>query len=71
MLDELPPHRAILGPMPKLDPGFMCDLFSATPNNLSVSLGLLLANSLIPFWQAPDTLDELPMHSWRVPNRIV
>ncbi|RZS00822.1 hypothetical protein BHM03_00030595 [Ensete ventricosum] len=46
-------------------------LFSATPDNLPVSLGLLLANSLVPSWQAPDTLGELATHSWRVPNRIV
>ncbi|RWV80357.1 hypothetical protein GW17_00058389 [Ensete ventricosum] len=45
-------------------------LFSATPDNLPMSLGLLLANSLTPSWQTLDTFGELPMHSWRVPNRI-
>ncbi|RZR79604.1 hypothetical protein BHM03_00005351 [Ensete ventricosum] len=44
--------------------------FSAIPNNLSASLGLLLANSLALSYQTPDTLGELPTHSWRVPNRI-
>ncbi|RZR84493.1 hypothetical protein BHM03_00011344 [Ensete ventricosum] len=33
-------------------------------------LDLLLANSLAPSWQTPDTLGELPTHSWRVPKRI-
>ncbi|RWV94041.1 hypothetical protein GW17_00043458 [Ensete ventricosum] len=32
---------------------------------------LLLANSLVPSWQTPDTLDELPMHFKQVLNRIV
>ncbi|RWV77291.1 hypothetical protein GW17_00061899 [Ensete ventricosum] len=27
-------------------------------------------NSIAPIIQTPDTLDELPTHSWRVPNRI-
>ncbi|RZS05172.1 hypothetical protein BHM03_00035637 [Ensete ventricosum] len=45
--------------------------FLAIPDNLPVSLSLLLVNSLTPSWQAPNTLGELPMHSWRVPNRIV
>ncbi|RZR99424.1 hypothetical protein BHM03_00028966 [Ensete ventricosum] len=44
--------------------------FSATPDNLPVSLDLLLANSLLLSWQAPDTLGELSTHSWRVSNRI-
>ncbi|RRT32170.1 hypothetical protein B296_00041764, partial [Ensete ventricosum] len=38
--------------------------FLATPDKLPASLGLLLANSLPPSWQAPDTLGELPTHSW-------
>ncbi|RRT56853.1 hypothetical protein B296_00006815 [Ensete ventricosum] len=41
------------------------------PDNLSVSLDLLPLNSLVSFWQAPDTLNELPTHSKRVPNCIV
>ncbi|RRT32770.1 hypothetical protein B296_00058899, partial [Ensete ventricosum] len=45
--------------------------FSATPDNLPVSLDLLPANSLAPSWQAPDTMDELPTHSRGVPKRIV
>ncbi|RWV90360.1 hypothetical protein GW17_00047448 [Ensete ventricosum] len=45
--------------------------FSATPDNLSISLGLLPTNSPAPSWQAPDTLGKLPVHSRRVPNRIV
>ncbi|RRT46381.1 hypothetical protein B296_00033963 [Ensete ventricosum] len=44
---------------------------SATLDNLSVSLGLLLANSLAPSKQAPDTLGKLLTHSWRVPNHVV
>ncbi|RZR83815.1 hypothetical protein BHM03_00010542 [Ensete ventricosum] len=46
-------------------------LLSATPDNLPVSLDLLLVNSLAPSLQAPDTLGELPKHSKRVPNRIL
>ncbi|RZS02362.1 hypothetical protein BHM03_00032408, partial [Ensete ventricosum] len=44
---------------------------SAAPDNLLASLGLLPMNSLTPSLQTPDTLDELPTHSKRVPNRIV
>ncbi|RWV80375.1 hypothetical protein GW17_00058365, partial [Ensete ventricosum] len=45
--------------------------FSATLGNLLTSLGLLLANSLAPSWQAPDTLGELLKHSWQVLNHII
>ncbi|RRT66983.1 hypothetical protein B296_00013385 [Ensete ventricosum] len=46
-------------------------LVSATLDNLTTSLGLLSANSLMPSWQTLDTLGELPTHSKRVRNRIV
>ncbi|RWW16549.1 hypothetical protein GW17_00019562 [Ensete ventricosum] len=46
--------------------GLEVDVFSANPDNLSVSLDLLSANSLAPSWQAPGTLGKLPTHSKRV-----
>ncbi|RRT49558.1 hypothetical protein B296_00040813 [Ensete ventricosum] len=67
MLSELPPYRPIIGPMPKLDLGF---IFSATLDNLPASLSLLLANSLAPSWQALDSPGKLQMHSWLVLNCI-